>query len=261
MTEESELVSAELWEAGTVGVRELDNDVRALLIAGFETNSKREELLARFARFSPEWRSEPDRNWVEETQAAWPPRVVGRRLFLAPFWSETPTPPERVRVIHNPGLACGTGEHPCTQLALLALERCVFQGCAVLDIGTGSGLLAVAALRLGAAKSVGVDPDEAALQGARENFQLNGCTPQLIAGSADCLASGSSDITVANISATVLLALFEDVLRITRPEGWIILTGFPKAEASVFEGAFANSETLALGEWRCLVAECSSIVT
>ncbi len=255
--EQSEFISAELWDAGTIAVREMDADGRVLLIAGFETNAAVRDLLVRFGDYSPEWRAEAATDWVAETQAAWPPRSVGERLFLAPAWSEEPTPAGRERVIHNPGSACGTGEHPCTQLALIALERCVAPGCTVIDIGTGSGILAIAALRLGAAAAVGIDPDEAALEAARENFALNGLDAHLVVGSADCLAADCSDVTVVNISGTVLLSILDDLQRATCPGGWLILTGFPEAEAHVFERALPTSETFGIGEWRCVVAKLS----
>lgn len=252
--DESEFVSAELWEAGTVAVCEMDFDGRVVLIAGFETNGSRQQLLEQFARYAPEWRSEPARDWVAETEAAWPPRAVGERLFLAPLWSDDATPPGRLRIVHNPGLACGTGEHPCTQLALMALERCVTPGLRVVDVGTGSGLLAIAAVRLGARTALGIDPDEAALSSACENFALNCFAARLAVGSADCLATSCADVTVANISGTVLLAILDDLLRITRPGGWIVLTGFPQSEASVFEDALPISETFGIDDWRCVVA-------
>lgn len=254
--EESEFVSAELWDAGTVAVGETDLNEHVILIAGFETNDHRVELLAHFAAYAPEWHHEPERDWVAETHAAWPARLVGERIFLAPSWSKESTPAGRVRIVHNPGLACGTGEHPCTQLALVALEKCVQAGSRVVDVGTGSGLLAVTALRLGAASAVGVDPDEAALSAACENFALNNLPSTVAVGSADCLKTACADVTVANISGTVLLAIFDDLLRITRPGGWIVLTGFPQSEAPVFERAFPQAGIFAIEEWICLAAKC-----
>ncbi len=255
--EQSEFISAELWEGGTVAVREMDTDGRIVLIAGFETNASRAELLARFGEYSPQWRTEPARDWVAETQAKWPPRVVGQKLFLAPPWSAELTPLGRERVVHNPGLACGTGEHPCTQLALIALEKCITAEARVVDVGTGSGILAIAALRLGARAAMGIDPDGAALATASENFALNGFEPHLAVGSADCLTNGCSDVTLANISGTVLLSILEELLRITNPDGWLILTGFSDAEANVFEQMLPDSETFGIDEWRCVVTKPS----
>lgn len=250
-----DLLSAELWEAGTEGIQELPgpDDSTVRLIAGFKTNEQREELLRCFAAFSPAWHAQPATDWVAETQAAWPAREVGERIFLAPPWNTDPTPPGRIRVIHNPGLACGTGKHPCTQLALMALERCVYPGCRVVDIGTGSGILAIAAVHLGAAFALGLDPDEAALQSARENFEWNVLTPALAAGSVDCVAESCADVTVANINASVLLSILDDLLRSTRPGGSLILTGFKEDELRVIQQYFGTGRTLALDQWCCLI--------
>ncbi|MBV9036001.1 MAG: 50S ribosomal protein L11 methyltransferase, partial [Acidobacteriaceae bacterium] len=157
----------------------------------------------------------------------------------------------RVRIIHNPGLASGTGEHPCTQLVLEALERSVTPGATVLDVGTGSGVLAIAALQLGAGFALGIDPDINALQTARENL-LNGLTPALAAGSADCIADGWADITVANISGTVLLSILDDLLRATRLGGHLILSGFINDEAPAFLRLFPDAEQTTREGWSCL---------
>ena len=150
-----------------------------VLIATFETNEHRAELLRRFAHHTPAWEQETLTDWIQHTRDAWPARIVGAKLFLAPKWCNDPTPEGRERIVHNPGQACGTGEHSCTQLALRALEECVTADSRVIDVGTGSGILAIAAVRLGAASAIGVDINEASLHTARENFLLNDLTPKL----------------------------------------------------------------------------------
>lgn len=252
--DEAEWLSAELWDAGTAGIQEIDRDGKITLLSGFETNESRESLLRRFALYRPEWEHDDATDWVAHTKEAWPPRRVGEHLFLTPPWHDGETPPGRIRIVHNPGLACGTGEHPCTQLALEALERCKLAGRTVADVGTGSGILAIAALRLGAARAVGLDTDEAALAAARENFALNGLPALLAAGSADAMQSRTADVTVANISATVLLSISDDLLRITKPSGTLILTGFPEWELSASLGIFPSASVSAMNEWRCIVA-------
>jgi len=243
--EDVDLLSAELWEAGTVGIRELEDG----LIAGFETNDNRIELLR---RFGGSWTQEDSTDWVEVTYRAWPARLVGNRIFLAPHWCTDETPGGRVRIIHNPGLACGTGEHPCTQLALAALEVAGVSGKTVVDIGTGSGLLAIAALRLGARVAIGVDFDEAALSAARENFDFNGLPADLAVGSAECLRK--ADITIANISATVILSIADELLRIG---GILILTGLSDYELPAMEQTFGTGTVTSNGEWRCLSLQLS----
>jgi ribosomal protein L11 methyltransferase len=242
---ELDLLSAELWEAGTVGIRELEDG----LIAAFETNDQRAELVQ---RFGGTWIQEDSTDWVEATHRAWPARLIGNRIFLAPPWCMDETPAGRVRIIHNPGLACGTGEHPCTQLGLAALESLDLKDRTVVDIGTGSGVLAIAALQLGAKIAVGADFDEAALSAARENFELNNLPADLAAGSADCVRC--ADVLVANISATVILSIADELLRIG---GRLILTGFSDYELPAMEQTFGTGAVTSSGEWRCLSLQAS----
>ncbi|MBV8895851.1 MAG: 50S ribosomal protein L11 methyltransferase [Acidobacteriaceae bacterium] len=249
-----DLLSGELWEAGTIGIRELNERERVVLVAGFETNEWRAELVRRFAAYAPQWYAEEAVDWEAVSRAAWPEREVGEQLFLAPPWSDATAPNGRKRIIINPGLACGTGEHPCTQLALMAIEKLVTSGCAVVDVGTGSGILAIAALRLGASRAVGVDVDEAALQAARENFRLNGMHGELICGSAEALASGCADVVVANISATVLVNVWDELLRVSRRPGRLILTGFPRSEADVLMELLPDAEMSQLASWSSVSA-------
>jgi ribosomal protein L11 methyltransferase len=262
--EEVDALSGELWDAGTVGVQELDgSNAGVTLIATFETNADRVQLLQRFAGHAPEWEQQSAIDWVEETRRAWPGREVGTRFFLTPPWCPDATPPGRLRLIHNPGLACGTGEHLCTQLALIALERCVHPRDRCIDVGTGSGVLAIAALQLGAAWAIGVDTDEAVLEAARENFALNQLTPMLAAGSADCVADGCADVVVANISATILISMAGDLLGLLAHEGYLILTGFQETELATLQNIFANTKVtsslvFSLDDWNCLCLQFSA---
>lgn len=251
------MLSFQLWEAGTIAISESNEDDFCVLIAGFEDERNRASLVDQFASYQPEWR-EDRTDWPAVTRQAWPGRHVGRRLYLAPPWSEEPTPADRKRVIQNPGQASGTGEHPCTQLALEALESVMFAGCKTLDVGTGSGVLAIAALKLGAGTALGLDLDTSVLETARENFQLNGLASLLAIGSADCVSDEWADVTVANISATVLLSIADDLLRVTARNGVLVLTGFPGVEAATLAGFFPRADLAYSGDWACLIAKLSS---
>jgi ribosomal protein L11 methyltransferase len=138
---------------------------------------------------------------------------------------------------------------------LMAIEQNVLPGAAIIDIGTGSGVLAIAALQLGARRASGTDLDEAALAAARENFELNRLASQLVVGSANCLRDGCSDLTIANISGTVLLGMLDDLRRITAPAGCLILTGFPESELAVFQRLLPGCAVTQMNEWRCVVAK------
>jgi ribosomal protein L11 methyltransferase len=252
--EEVDEISAELWERDTAGIRELEQYDAVTLIAGFETNEYREYLLRRFASNAPQWTHEDNTDWVKATQDAWPARAVGQRFFLVPPWSEEPLPEGRLRLIHNPGLACGTGEHPCTQMALGALEKIVRPRDHVADIGTGSGILAIGAALLNAASVIGVDNDAASLLAATENYALNNLKPSLAVGSAAAIRTNRSDVTVANISGTVLLDIWDELLRITRPGGSLLITGFTQTESPVFERLLPGFTRNVANEWCCITA-------
>lgn len=247
-------LSVELWERGTAGIREIEvahNRVR--LIAGFEGVARAETLMAAFAAHQPRWYEEPDTDWVAHAERTWPGRLVGSRFFLCAPWCEEETPVGRERLVHNPGLACGTGEHPCTRLSIEALENRVRPGMSVADIGTGSGILAVAALRLGAGQALGIDPDETALHAARSNVELNSVQGFLVTGYANAVAPEWADITVANISGTVLAAAMDELVRITKPGGAMVLSGFTVNELHAMEALAGSGEILSSEEWRCLI--------
>jgi ribosomal protein L11 methyltransferase len=142
-------------------------------------------------------------------------------------------------------------------LALMALEDCALEGRAVVDIGTGSGILAIAALHLGASRVIGADIDVSALATARENLGLNGATAELVCGSANALADSVADVTVANMNGTVLLAIFDDLVRITRRHGQLILTGFPVSESEAFMQQLSQGQLFELQKWSCLAARVS----
>ena len=177
---------AELCQAGTAGVVEGDGFVEAF----FEDSEAA-------ARFGIPMRA-ADRDWVQETEDAWPPLLVGEKFFVVAPWRKEPTPPGRFRLEINPGMQCGTGQHPCTRLCLEAMERVIGPGDRVLDVGTGSGILSIAAMMLGAATVVACDIDSAA---ARETL--------FFVGSVDAVRSGAFDVVVANISDNIdLTGLF-----------------------------------------------------
>lgn len=243
----------ELWEAGTTGIREIyQADGSVLLIAGFG-GAKPDELLARLSVYGPEWCQEPEIDWIDHIKRSWPGREVGKKLYLAPPWSSTNTPAGRLRLIHTPGSACGTGEHPCTRLAMEALEDYVQIGASVADVGAGSGILTIAAMLLGASRAIALDTDATALATAKQDFSNNHVAPLIVAGSAEAITAGSADLTVANISGTVILAMMDELVRITKSGGVLILTGFQAGEARVFQRLLHAARRIDLDGWACVI--------
>jgi len=162
-------------------------------------------------------------DWAQVSRDAWPPLEIGERFFLVPPWRDDPTPPGKLRLEMTPGMACGTGHHPATQLCLEALERVVKPGDTVVDVGCGSGILSVAAALLGAKKVVACDIDPEAAGLARIRL---GTTP-IFVGTSDAIKNSTAGVVVANISSAAIEELALDLARIVKSSGTLIVSGFP----------------------------------
>jgi ribosomal protein L11 methyltransferase len=176
-----------------------------------------------------------DDDWVRRTQAQFAPLVLDR-LWIGASWHEPP-PAAKTVVRLDPGLAFGTGSHPSTRLALEYLERELRDGESVLDYGCGSGILAIAAAKLGANPVAAVDVDEQAVATTRENAQRNGVV--IHACGTEALRRGSYDIVVSNILAQPLMVLAPLLASRTAPHGRLALAGLLAGQASDVAAAYA----------------------
>jgi ribosomal protein L11 methyltransferase len=176
-----------------------------------------------------------DEDWVARTQRQFDPIRAGERLWIVPTWHEPPRPDD-VNIVLDPGAAFGTGSHPTTRLCLAWLEKNVRAGDSVLDYGCGSGILAIAALRLGAARASGVDVDPLALEAARYNSSRNGVA--LDVRDAQAGLDGAFRITVANILANPLRMLAPVIASHTETRGLIALAGILEDQAAAVIEAY-----------------------
>ncbi len=238
---QEELLTADLWELGTGGIAEEDDGIRAF----FDASADLPGLLRRLVAFQPELRREVAVDWAQVVRDAWRPLPVGRRFYLVPPWSEDATPPGRVRLEIEPGMACGTGRHPATQLCLEAIERYVPPGCQVVDIGTGSGILSRAAALLGAGSVIGCDLDPDAVRIARRTLGI-----AVFTGSAAALRESSADLILANIDAAALEQLRTELDRVRAPGSVMILSGFREDD---LPRGFEAREILRREGWACMI--------
>ncbi len=176
-----------------------------------------------------------DKDWEREWMQHYRPMRFGNRLWVCPSWI-TPPEPDAVNLMLDPGLAFGTGTHATTELCLRQLDELSPVGMTAVDYGCGSGILAVAALKLGAARVLGVDNDPQALVASRDNAGRNAIPEQLLplALPGDIPMdqwSGNSDLVMANILAGPLLELSDTLLRFLRPGGTMLLSGLLKTQA------------------------------
>jgi ribosomal protein L11 methyltransferase len=245
------MLISELWDAGTTGVTESDDWVRAF----FEPPVDGEALLRQFRDYGPRLESVEERDWVAESQAQWQAFPVGERFFLVPDWRDDPAPCGRIRLRTHPGMACGTGTHPATQLCLQAMERYVGDGMSLLDVGTGSGILAEAARLLGADPVFGCDIDPEAARIARMNLTASVFRIPVFAGSVRSVRTGALDAIIANLNLAALQTIKTDARRILREGGVLIIAGFREDESKRAEALFGGTVRAAFEQdgWSCLV--------
>ncbi|QKS27762.1 MAG: Ribosomal protein L11 methyltransferase [Accumulibacter sp.] len=235
------------WERSlVVALLRSDSDVRQVLL-----HCAAQAGLADPPPFSQE--EVPEQDWVRLTQTQFEPIRVSQRLWIVPSWHAPPDPGAIVLVL-DPGMAFGTGSHPTTRLCLEWLERSVRPGASLLDYGCGSGVLAIAAGRLGASEVVGVDIDPQAVAVARENAVANGVVARF-QESADQL-DGQFDIVVANILANPLRVLAPALCSHLRPGSLLALSGILVEQSDDLIEAYAPYLSLAVVDtregWVCL---------
>ena len=183
-----------------------------------------------------------DQDWVRATQNQFQPVRVSSRLWVVPTWHAAPDP-AAINLVIDPGLAFGTGTHATTRLCMKWLDTNLRGGESVLDYGCGSGILGIAALKLGAARATGVDIDPLALLAARHNAMQNQVHMEFVAAERD--APEPADIVLANILASPLTLLAPLLARLTRRGGHILLSGVLEHQAHEVEDAYRAAFDLA----------------
>lgn len=185
-----------------------------------------------------------EQDWVRLTQSQFDPIRISGRLWIVPSW-HVPPDPAAINLELDPGLAFGTGSHPTTKLCLEWLEANVSPGVSVLDYGCGSGILGIAALKLGAGDVLGVDIDPAALTAAADNAARNGVTLRLAPSSAPLV--GTFDRVVANILTNPLMLLAPLLTARLKPGGRLALSGVLESQAAQVIAAYAPHIDLGVG--------------
>jgi len=252
--QERDQIVAELYELGATGILEKDTGLLAYLPSHIDPRVVEGRLAGLALRII----SEPEQDWALRWRECWRGFTVGERFFLAPEWSEAPTPPGRIRLLLRPGRACGTGLHPCTQLCLELLESVVKPDHVVVDVGTGSGLLAVAAVHLGAVRVIACDLAEEAVEEARQRFAQEAPDVLLYQGSLRSLQACVADVVIVNISAPAAIQLAPEVRRVSRTGAAAVISGFPvrqreRVRAALEEAGFAELERREREGWQAVL--------
>ncbi|EHU0375978.1 50S ribosomal protein L11 methyltransferase [Vibrio cholerae] len=211
-----------------------DTDVVALYEADMDTSLilqqiKASNMLAE--GFAHKVEQVEDKDWEREWMDNFHPMQFGRRLWICPSWREVPDP-QAVNVMLDPGLAFGTGTHPTTALCLEWLDNLNLSGKTVIDFGCGSGILAIAAIKLGAAKVIGIDIDPQALLASKDNAARNGVEDQIEVYLPKDQPEGLvADVVVANILAGPLRELSPIIKGLLKPGGQLAMSGILDTQA------------------------------
>ncbi|MDQ2799863.1 MAG: 50S ribosomal protein L11 methyltransferase [Armatimonadota bacterium] len=193
-------------------------------------------------------------DWANAWKAFYKPFRVGRRLVVTPPWEHPELASDDIPLVIDPGMAFGTGSHPTTQLCLTALEDYVKPGASVADVGTGSGILAIAAAKLGTARVDANDNDPLAVKIARENASANGVSVEVT----EVLPSSQYDVVVANILADVIIGMSAELSGLIEPGGILIASGIidtreADVQKALEEVGLTHIETRRQTEWVALV--------
>ena len=248
-----------------------------------ETRQKLEESLYFLGMIQPlpepSYKQIADQNWMEAWKQHYKPILIGKRLLILPVWLDSPEP-DRIAIKIDPGMAFGTGTHPTTQLCLELMEVWFEQSptlapgasagvsnrkSKIIDVGCGSGILSIAALKLGATKVLGVDIDAESVKNSRENADTNGIGDELILGQGSVIeiragkfAFKQAPLVVANILAPVIIRLFDAGLaKLMEDNGAIILSGILQEQAqNVIDAVQAKglrmNDKRQMGDWVAL---------
>ena len=212
----------------------------------------------------------PETDWEESWKENYPPQIIGDTLVVLPYWKADEDYDGRRKVILDPGLTFGTGAHPTTRMVVEAMEQHIKPGYSCLDLGSGSGILSITALRLGAARAVGVDIDPKAEDIARENAAYNGfAAPEFTAVTGNVtadkhmmqrLAAAHYDVVLVNIVADVIIGLAPVLPHFLDENSTVILSGILDSRlGDVLQALQAAGlrilSTRSMEEWRCICAK------
>ena len=267
--DEVELVSSLLFDLGALGIEERDASTLLKSQAGAETTTlvasfeDDESANAAQAELGGKWRAQLEHvvgdAWRDGWKAYFKPLRVGERFVVRPSWEPYEAQPNDLVITLDPGQAFGTGTHETTQLLLGALSGHVQEGMRVLDVGTGSGILAIGACLLGASHVTAIDTDPLAVSATLENAEANGVSERIAAS--DTLVEAIQEqfpLVLANIEARVLAPLVDVMTARVAPGGKLFLSGLLAQDMERMHAAYAHMHVLKelqAGDWRALLLQ------
>ncbi|MFJ7854275.1 50S ribosomal protein L11 methyltransferase [Peribacillus frigoritolerans] len=204
-----------------------------------------------------------EEEWATAWKKYYNPVKISERFTIVPTWEDyTPVSSDELIIELDPGMAFGTGTHPTTVMCIQALERTVTPGDLVVDVGTGSGVLSIAAALLDAKRIQSLDLDEVAVQSAKQNVELNNVQDKVSVSQGNLLddVNEQADIVVANILAEVIMRFTDDVAKVVKPGGFFIASGIIQTKKqdvkeAIIASGFTVEETILMEDWVAIIAK------
>lgn len=247
-----DILTAIIFDNGGEGIQDINNH----FICSFGENVLKSDIITLFQEMfeieltESNFTDIENENWMENWKKGFKPVEIGTHFIVKPTWETVET--ERYVIEIDAKMAFGTGTHETTQLAMEFLPEFVSKNTSVLDVGCGSGILAMAADRLGSTSITAFDIDDVAMENCYENIELNKCKHiHAFAGSIDSL-SNEYDIVIANIISKILLILKDELILKTKKNAYLILSGILVSEQELIKNAFKELELVKFkikGEW------------
>jgi ribosomal protein L11 methyltransferase len=268
---EPDLLQAALTDLDVVAIDERTEDSWRIYFHSAESRDRAVTLLKpAFPAFEFNQVDVPDEDWAARSQASLRAIRVGK-VIVAPPWDvpaqNGPAAPQKGATPHatiiviQPSMGFGTGHHPTTRLCLAALQQFNLRGSTILDVGTGSGVLAIAAQRLGAARVIAIDDDPDAVQSARENAQRNNANVDLRVADLRHIVLARFDLVLANLTGALLMQTAGRLQELTTPRGPMILSGFTREEEPAVLASFPRLSLVDRAqeeEWVCVTLQRES---
>jgi ribosomal protein L11 methyltransferase len=203
-----------------------------------------------------------EENWNKEWEKSIEPIEINEKIIIKPTWKDYPEKPGQIIIQIDPKMAFGTGHHETTRLSILALERYITAGCDVLDMGTGTGIIAIAAVKIGAKSALGIDNDDWAYENALENIKLNQAenNVKILLGSHKDIQNKNFDVIISNIDFKTNYELIDIYPDFLSENGVIILSGllmsdFPEMKNKILKNNLKIVEELKENDWGCLIVK------
>lgn len=258
-----------MMELGCDGFMETDEALYCYIEKDRWTNDQyerlRQHLISHLPELPPdklmEIREIAEENWNEKWERTIQPIEIGERLVVVPTWSDYKNKDNRIILYIDPKMSFGTGHHETTRLTLKLMERSIAHGNDMLDVGTGSGILAIAAVKLGASRATGIDIDTWSIENAKENIALNHVEQlvEISEGRPQDIKKSAYDLIASNLTLNANINLLKEYRRLLSKSGTLLLSGFLKSDVDVMkerlrENQFVVRDVFTENEWSAIGA-------